>query len=839
MFLSIARILLLPLAAAFAVTAFAGTTGGEINFSRDIQPILADNCYQCHGPDAGRRKAKLRLDTQDGAMGNAGKAQDHKAIVPGHPEQGTLIERVFSTDADEQMPPPDSNRKLTEAQKQLLKRWIAQGAVWGKHWALIPPERPPLPAIKDNHWPINAVDHFILARLEREGLSPSPDAPKETLIRRVTLDLTGLPPTLQEVDAFLMDQSPTAYETVVDRLLASPRYGERMVWEWLDAARYADTNGYQGDNTRTMWPWRDWAIQALNDNMPFDQFTIEQLAGDLLPAATTQQKVATGFCRNHMINGEGGSIPEENRVTYVMDQTETVSILWLGLTVGCARCHDHKFDPITQKDYYSLSAFFNNTPVDGSGGSGQTEPVVAVKTPEQQAKLASLDAGLKDAAARVVELETKSFPFPPGKTIAEAAKLAKLPGNLLAAIKSPPDRRDPALIREMVSRLKATEPAYIAAVERFLQITDQKSQFIAALPRVMVMQEMPQARPTFVLVKGAYDKHADPVTAATPMALPPLSSDAPRNRLALARWLVSPGHPLTARVSVNRLWQQFFGFGLVKTVEDFGVQGEKPVHPELLDWLATEFIAGDWNVKAMHRLIVTSRTYRQSSKTTPDRTERDPENRLLARGVRFRLPAFMLRDQALAVSNLLVEKVGGPPVKPYQPSGIWEEATFGQIKFEQDHGDSLYRRSVYTFWRRIVGPTEFFDTAARQTCSVKSSRTNTPLQALTTLNDTTYVEAARVLAQRVMTQGGESSESRIDLAWRLMTSRHPTLQEQAIMFASLNRLRAQYRADPAAGAKLLRVGESPRNEKLDPAEHAAYTGLCLAILNLDEAMTKE
>ena len=811
----------------------------KIDFSRDIQPILADNCYHCHGPDAGRRKAMLRLDTHDGAMGNVTKAQDHKAIVPGHPDEGTLVDRIFSTDADEQMPPPDSNRKLNEAQKGLLKRWITEGAVWGNHWALIPPQRPPLPAVNDNQWPINAIDHFIQSRLEREGITPSPDAPKEALIRRVTLELTGLPPTPVEVESFLHDPRTDAYERVVDRLLASPRYGERMVWEWLDAARYADTNGFQGDNTRTMWPWRDWAINALNANMPYDQFTIEQIAGDQLPNPTVNQKVATGFCRNHMINGEGGSIPEENRVTYVMDQTETISTVWLGLTVGCARCHDHKFDAISQKDYYSLSAFFNQTPVDGGGGSGQTAPVIDFTTTPEKEKLKSLQAATKEAAATLAALEKKLFTFPEGKSISDSPRLAGISGSTANTLKQPPEQRYLPSFREIIPKLKDTEPQYIATVEKFLKVFDEQRNYDGNLPRVMVMQDMPKPRDTFILVKGAYDKHADKVNAATPGALPPLADDVPVNRLALARWLVSPGHPLTARVTVNRMWQQFFGIGLVKTVDDFGVQGEKPIHPELLDWLATEFIATDWNVKAMQRLILTSHAYRQSSKMTAETFERDPENRLLARGPRMRLPAFMLRDQALSVAGLLVEKVGGAPVKPYQPPGIWEEATFGFIKFEQDHGDSLYRRSVYTFWRRIVGPTEFFDTAARQSCSVKLSHTNTPLHALTTLNDTTFVESARAMAQRVMLESSQSPMARIDFAWRLLMARDPNTRERSYLMATLNRLKTQYSTDPAAAKKLLCVGESKRDEHLDPVEHAAYTGVCLAILNLDEAMTKE
>ncbi len=600
-----------------------------IDFNRDVQPILSDNCYHCHGPDAAQRKAHLRFDLLDPKQGPFVDHDGQQAIVPGHPEQSLLIARILSEDEDEKMPPARSHRQLSAAQVEVLKAWVQQGAKWGQHWSLVPPVKAEPPAVNDAAWPRNAIDRFILARLEREGLSPSPEAPRATLIRRVTLDLTGLPPTPAEVDAFVADASPDAYEKLVDRLFASPRYGERMVWEWLDAARYADTNGYQGDNTRTMWPWRDWAIRAFNENMPYDQFTIRQLAGDLLPDATPEEKLATGFCRNHMINGEGGRIAEENRVEYVMDQVETTGTVWLGLTVGCCRCHDHKFDPITQKEYYQLFAFFNNTPVTGAGGAGQTAPVVDFSTPQQRATAKELDEAVAAAAAEVTRLENETFTFPKGGTIADAPKLASLSGNIVGTLKQPPEKRYLPSFREIIPKLRDTEPTYIAAVERFFAATDKRTQFSTVVPRVMVMEEMKKPRPTFVLVKGAYDKPADPVTAGTPAVLPPLPADAPHDRLALARWLVSPDHPLTSRVTVNRFWQQFFGYGLVKTVDDFGAQGEKPVHPELLDWLARDFIESEWDVKRLHRLIVTSAAYRQSSKVTPALFERDPENRLL------------------------------------------------------------------------------------------------------------------------------------------------------------------------------------------------------------------
>jgi len=824
----------------------------RINFSREILPVLSDNCFSCHGPDEKNRKARLRLDTHEGAL----RVKDGVAVIaPGRSTASELVRRITSPDEDDVMPPPKSNRKLTPAQIELLKRWIDQGAEWGRHWAYEVAQRPAVPNIKNSKFKIqNPIDNFILARLGQEGLSPAPEAPRETLIRRVTLDLTGLPPTPPEVEAFLKDRSKDAYEKLVDRLLASPRYGERMVLEWLDAARYADSNGYQGDSTRTMWPWRDWVIDALNRNLPYDQFTIEQLAGDLLPKATREQKIATGFNRNHMINGEGGRIAEENRIDYLVDQTDTLATVWLGVTLGCARCHDHKFDPFTQKEYYQLLAYFNNTPVNGAGGSGQTKPVLDFTTPEDSRRLAELQAHIKDAAQAVEALEKDLFPREPDQQPAASARAAELSGNVINELKRSPAQRGVDGLREMINVFKAGEPKYADALAKLRKTIEERANFDAALPRVMVMEEMARPRDTFVLIKGAYDKPTDKVSAGVPAILPPLPAGAPNNRLALAKWLVAPENPLTARVTVNRYWQLFFGTGLVKTVDDFGVQGERPSHPELLDWLATEFMQGSarvspethpreaadgaWNVKRLIKMIVMSATYRQSSKVTPALLERDPANRLLARGPRFRLSSFALRDQALYAGGLLVEKTGGPPVRPYQPPGIWEEATFGKISYQQDHGENLYRRSLYTFWRRIVGPTMFFDSASRQNCTVKAQRTNTPLHALATLNDITYVEAARALAERVML-AAPKADARIETAFRLATSRKPTGAEKKILLRRLHALQSQYAADPDAAFKLLQVGESKRNEKLDAVEHAAYTGVCSLVLNLDETITKE
>jgi hypothetical protein len=806
----------------------------EITFSRDILPILSDNCFLCHGPDAKTRKADLRLDVQDDAL----RTKD-PVIIPGKSSESELLIRVTSTDAEELMPPRKSGKTLSPAQIDVLRKWIDGGAKWGKHWSFEPPLRPVPPAITDTSWPRTPIDRFILARLEKEGLKPSPIAEKTTLIRRLSLDLTGLPPTINDVDAFVADNAPDAYERLVDRLLASPHYGERMVWEWLDAARYADSNGYQGDSERTMWPWRDWAVDALNRNLPFDEFTVWQLAGDLLPNASHEQKLATGFARNHAINGEGGRIPEENRVDYVMDMVETTGTVWLGLAMNCCRCHDHKFDQLTQRDYYSLFAYFNQTPVDGGNGSPQTPPVLECPTPNQSAKRQTLNDALVSATRQLDEIEARLFPRPAGEPASDSPKASVLKPEIVELLKLAPGARNRGQIEQMANQWLNAEPSYAALLKAQREAIDARDALNRSVPRVMVMEDMPKSRDSFLLARGSYEKPGEKVTADVPKSLSALPSDAPRNRLALARWLVSPENPLTARVTVNRLWQQFFGIGLVKTSEDFGVQGERPSHPELLDWLATELVRTGWDVKALHRLIVTSAAYQQSSRVTPVLFERDPQNRLLARGPRFRLPAWMIRDQALAASGLMVQSVGGPPVNPYQPTGVWEEATFGTKRYRQDSGDALYRRSLYTFWRRIVGPTEFFDSAARQTCVVRPTRTNTPLHALTTLNDVTYVEAARALAERVLKSAGSSPDERIALAFRLILARLPSASELEVLRASLERTRAQFARDPEAVRKYLSQGESQRDPKLDPAEHAAYAALGLAIFNLDEALAKE
>ncbi len=800
-----------------------------IAFSRDIRPILAGHCFKCHGPDEASREAELRLDTEEGAR----KALETEGGVT------KLLGRITSHDPDLVMPPPDAKKPLKPAQIQLLTRWVEAGAAWGSHWAFEPLVAAVVPESAPDQAALlrNPIDHFVQARLAARGVLPSPEASRETLIRRATLDLTGLPPTPEEVDAFVSDTSDDAWEKVVDRLLSSPAYGERMAWSWLDAARYADSNGYQGDNERTMWPWRDWVIDAFNRNLPYDDFTVWQLAGDLLPEATFEQKLATGFCRNHMINGEGGRIAEENRVDYVLDMSETTGTVWLGLTMNCCRCHDHKFDPLTQHDYYRLSAFFNQTPVDGGGGNAQTPPVLEAPSSEQRQRVAEIEAQLAEVSQRMRQRE----------------KELDSSNSLIPVAQIPDEKPTPEQREQVAAAHRATDPAYAALLAEQETLKKSAADLQGSIPKVMVMQDMPEPRKTWVLTRGIYSKHGDEVTANVPEKLPQLPAGETINRLALARWIVSDDNPLTARVTVNRFWQQFFGIGLVKTTEDFGVQGEIPIQQDLLDWLAADFRQHGWDVKRLIRQIVTSHTYRQTSRIATRHAgtqnasgethglsyEDDPENRYLSRGPRFRLPSWVLRDQALAAGGLLVRDMGGPPVKGYQPAGVWEETTFGRKQYEQDHGDALFRRSLYTFWRRIIAPTMFFDNATRQTCTVKSFRTNTPLHALLTLNDVTFVESARALAEHVLMAEIADDTGRLDAIFRRLLARRATDSEKTILLAAVIRSRGEFQADPDAAMKLLAIGESKRNEQLDSIEHAVWTSLALAVMNLDEALTKE
>ncbi|MDA0835029.1 MAG: DUF1553 domain-containing protein [Planctomycetota bacterium] len=806
-----------------------------IDFNREIRPILSDNCFICHGPDAATRVSEWRLDRKESAFADLG---GYTAIIAGDASNSPLHQRISSNDSEQIMPPADSGKKLTLEQIELIKRWIDQGAEWREHWAYVAPVRPTVPAVIDTSWARQPFDKFILAIIEQEGMKPASEANRETLIRRVTLDLTGLPPTIDEIDEYLADDSPDAYEKVVDRLLGSPRFGERMVIEWLDAARYSDTNGYQTDGTRAMWPWRDWAIEAYNANMPFDQFTIEQLAGDLLTEPTLEQKIATGFNRNHMLNGEGGRIAEESRVDYVVDRVETTSTVWMGLTLGCGRCHDHKYDPFSQKEFYELYAFFNN--IDETGAvdrrSSTAAPTIELPTPAQERQINDETKQVEQSQSRLNERsELLKSQQPEWEANVDRQTL---PEDIQTILDIASDKRSEEQQQKLTAHFLDSDVERIELTKQLDEARKKLDETKRSVLITMIMEERAEPRETFILDRGAYDKPTEKVERGVPAILPHIPDNEPVNRLGLAKWLMAPSHPLTARVTVNRLWQRIFGLGLVRTPEDFGVQGEPPTHPELLDWLAVQF-SSHWDVKLFIRQLVTSATYRQSSYATPEGLDRDPENRLWARGLRFRVNSFTLRDQALAISGLLAERTGGPPVRPYQPPGIWEDFSLGKITYVQDHGPNLYRRSLYTFWRRSVSPTMMFDTSPRQVCTVRQVRTNSPLQSLTLMNDITFVEAARVFAERLMLIPFENDAMRVTHAFRMVTSRQPDDVELQILIGALSRFRNEYHADLPAAEKLVSIGEASRNTSLDIAEHAAMTALSSLLLNLDEALNRE
>ena len=1065
-----------------------------VDFAREVRPILSENCFTCHGPDEASRQRDLRLDVAEGPFADRG-AFGGPVVIPGNADESLLIHRVTATEDRVRMPyrlglntpvmPGAAEDALSPGEIETLRLWIDQGAEWQSHWAFVPPERPSLPPVADTEWGRNPIDRFVLSSLEAQGLGPAPEADRTTLLRRVTLDLTGLPPSEGEVAAFLNDDSPDAYENAVDRMLGSTAFGERMAVEWLDGARYADSSGYQTDAPRSMWRYRDWVIDAYNRNMPFDQFTIEQLAGDMLPDATLDQRIATAFNRNHSQNGEGGIVPEEFLVENVVDRISTTGTVWMGLTLGCARCHDHKFDPLSQREFYELFAFFNNVPERGKAFKyGNSPPMITAPTDEQFTELAELDeefAAAREAFAALTteasdaqreweaslaaagdvdwvlrdkllvhhpldgdiagvytsepvflspnvtsdvrgdqEAELAELPvnvklvdgqphFVPGR-IGEAASFdgqrfidagdianftyndpfsvaawihptsgdgvivsralagdqgergwglylagGKLQVNLserwqddgvrvetrdalpvgdwVHVLMTYDGKRVPASFRVYVNGesqeltpqidginnpMRTREPLRIGAsglppensggtdsAPRFQGLIDDVRVYTQALTpaqaavvatadsltaianipaadrtagqaeklrlafldqyapeeiqeawraargleraraelwdnfqTVMVMEEMDPPRDTFLLVRGAYDVPGEQVSPGVPAVLPPLPEGGENDRLAFARWLVEPDHPLTARVTVNRFWQMLFGTGIVKTAENFGLQGEFPSHPELLDWLATRFIDSGWDVKSILREIVTSATYRQASAVTPEQLESDPENRMLARGPRLRLPAQMIRDQALTVAGLLVDRVGGPSVKPYQPEGLWDQAS---QRYDQSEGDDLYRRSLYTYWKRTLAPPSMltFDSSTRETCIVRTDRTNTPLQALNLMNDVTYVEAARRVAERMMTEGGATPEQRVAFAYRLTTAHRPRPEAHDVLSSAFHDYLERYQADRAAALGLVSVGESPRDETLDIAELASYTMVASMILNLDRTITKD
>ena len=828
---------LIPLCASSSA-ALAASESETPDFSREVLPLLSDRCFKCHGPDKGSRKGRLRLDVREAATR---EKRSGAAIVPGLPDESALVERILAEDEDDLMPPADSNLRLTEAEKKTLVDWIRGGAPYATHWSFRPIPPVAVPETGESQWPENPIDHFILRRLQQERLEPNPRANRYTLIRRLSLDLRGLPPTPEAADAFVADESPEAWERLVDGLLAEASFGQRIAQDWLDLARYADTNGYQGDQTRSMWPWRDWVVDAIARDLPFDEFSIWQLAGDLLPDASLEQRLATGFARNHMINGEGGRIPEENRVDYVMDMAETAGTAWLGLTFNCCRCHDHKFDPLSRRDYYALTAFFNQTPVDGSGGSGHTEPTLRVPDSSQERELERL-ASERDAALAKLERIERAASEEDASTASSGPETDGTIEAVREALSRAPRDREDDHWKPLIASITPRDASYEALVEQYRKRRKAHDELRAALPRVMVLEELPEKRRrrTYLLELGLYNKRQDEVEADVPESLPALLESERADRLALARWFFAEDNPLVARVVVNRIWQRHFGTGLVKTPEDFGTQGERPSHPQLLDWLAGEFRRSGWSLKHLTRLIVTSATWRQSSALRPELLERDPANRLLARAPRHRLDSWMIRDLALAASGLLVHRLGGPSVFPYQPEGVWADASFDKFRYPRDEGDKLYRRSLYTFWRRIVGPTVFFDAASRQYCTVTKTRTNTPLHALTTLNDTTYVEAARVLGTRVLEELPSASDAdRLTRLFRRVLIRPPRAEESAALAASLARFRAHFEAREDAARELLSVGHRSAPESLEAREAAAWTALANVLLNLDEALSKE
>ncbi|MAI74483.1 MAG: hypothetical protein CMM01_26800 [Rhodopirellula sp.] len=1008
----------------------------QVDFSRDILPLLSENCFQCHGPDEATREAGLRLDQRDGILAQADSGL--AAVVPESAENSELVKRIISADPDLLMPPPESGKKLSATDIKRLKQWIDTGAEWSVHWAYEKPESQELPSPTGTWKHNNPIDLFIHQGLKESGLSPSKKAGKETLIRRATLDLTGLPPTIAEIDQFLADDSPDAFEGVLDRVMESPAYAEHMTRIWLDAARYADTHGLHLDNERSIWPYRDWVIDAFQNNMPFDQFTVEQIAGDLLPEPTLQQRIATGFNRCNVTTSEGGSIDDEYYVRYAVDRVETTSTVWLGLTSGCAACHDHKFDPLTQKEFYQMfSYFFSLTERAMDGNNLLPPPVVKVPSDEQtalktkyQQKVTDLNSGIKErldnieyedalADAMLGELEQGDAiwfddALPPGAkpqgdgpyqwkfvTAPEhpvhsgknssvrtgtgltqhffdgANPKLKLgnPGRLFAYVyldpENPPEtiqlqfndgswnhraywgadkahgagqtgaanfhagelpetgkwirleidaasvglkpeseingwaftqvggtvHWDAAGVVSLQSlpaeklsslnlwkqyRKKVTSPPIPAEIQKILDLEPEKqtedqhrkieeyylqnvhpehadsfakirkdlddtkkalADVEKSIPSTLVMEDRTEPRQAHVLERGQYTEKRDAVSSAVPQWIAPLPEGAPNNRLGLASWLVSPENPLTARVTVNRFWLQHFGMGLVKTAEDFGIQGEQPSHPELLDWLALQFVQSGWNIKEFHKLIMMSATYQQSSNVTPQQLQKDPDNRLLSRGPRYRLDAEVIRDNALATSGLLVRDVGGKSVRPYQPSGLWKAVGFGGSNtsvFAQDKGEKLYRRSMYTFWKRTSPPPSMstFDAPDRETCQVRRARTNTPLQSLVLMNDVQFVEAARKLAERVLLEGGSTPPEQFAFAFRTTTSRFPESYERDSLMQLYKEYFQEFQSTPENAEKLLSTGESARDSKLPAADLAAWTMICHLLLNLSETVTQ-
>lgn len=941
----------------------------RVSFGRDVKPILSQHCFKCHGPDVATAAAGLRLDTFEGATK---PSSGRPAIVPGKPEASRLLTRVGHKEKALQMPPPDGGvPALTPEQIDVLRRWIQQGAKYEAHWSFVAPKRPLVPAVSDYRWPRNLVDRFVLAKLDRAGMKPEPEADRDTLAMRAALTLTGLAPTPEQLAAFRADRGEGAYERFVDRLLASPAYGEHMARYWLDAVRYGDTHGLHLDNERGIYPYRDWVVQAFNKDLPFDQFTEWQIAGDMLEKPTTEQLVATGYVRMNPTSAEGGAIEEEFLARNTFDRVDTTSTVFLGLSVACARCHDHKYDPIKQNDYYGLYAFFNSTedkPLDDN--ALLPPPVIRAATPEDETKLAQMNREMDALAAKVVVNDAVSWmgkryvPSPigsgwemagpyPGESF-DAAFANPKPGEpgqpdavwkpakfelgkplealngrdnsavyIRGVVQSPAARHmtlrvmsddgvkiwlngklvhDKKVLRGLTTETDSVEvdlqagpntivakvvnatggdglslrfgdpigeriekaltaykkdpnPAAQEDVRRaFLEIgpdspeavryravQKERDAFEASIPMTLIAKEMPKPRPTFILKRGEYNLKGDPVTRHLPPALGSLPNGAKADRLSLAKWMTSRANPLVARVFVNRVWQQHFGTGIVKTAEDFGSQGEWPVNPELLDYLAVTFMENGWSVKQLHRMIVTSAAFRQSSRVSKEKAERDPENRLVSRGPRYRLDAEVIRDRALEAGGLLLDRIGGKGFKPYQPDGLWEAIAFDSsntAKYVRDHGDTIYRRSLYLFWKRTSPHPVMlnFDAPMRESCTVRRSRTNTPLQALTTLNEPAFLEASRTMAERILRQPGDDA-AHLARAYQIAFGRSPSTTEQRLLSSALERYRDRYRGDLPGAEKLLKVGDAPRSKAIPIGEHAAWMLLCSTLMNTDEFLT--
>jgi hypothetical protein len=816
----------------------SGDAKPKVDFSRDVRPILSRSCFQCHGQDEAKRAKDLRLDRRESAVKPLKNGDT--AIVAGDPDSSELIFRITEEDETIRMPPKKSGGRLSPGEIEILRRWIEQGAEYTLHWALIAPVAQPLPAVREQAWARNGIDSWILARLEKERLKPAPEADRHSILRRLSLDLRGLPPSPQEVERFVQDSAPDAFERAVDRFLNDPAYGERWARMWLDLARYADSAGLGSDPLRPhIWRYRDWVIDAFNRNVPYDQFTIAQMAGDLLPKPTLAQRMATAFHRNTMTNTEGGTDDEEFRVAAIKDRVDTTMQVWMGLTMGCAKCHSHKYDPISQQEYYSFYAFLNQTE---DNDQPDEKPVLPVPTPEIAERVKQLDGRIaalrKKLEASTPELDTSQSRWESSIGAANAPARKSIPKEIIAILEAPAAKRTKTQVESLGRYFRSVAPELKSVRDEIAKLEKAKPA-IPALP-VMVELSPGQRRVTRLLRKGNFLDPGERVEPAVPRALHPYPGGAPLNRLGLAQWLVDAKNPLTARVAANRAWAQLFGAGLVETEEDFGTQGEPPSHPELLDWLAVQYQKSGWNSKALVRMMVTSATYRQSSKTTPALLEKDPRNRLLGRASRVRLDAEMVRDQALSVSRLLCRKLGGPSVFPPQPDGLWQAAFNGERTWATSQGDDRYRRGLYTFWRRTVPYPSMatFDAPSREVCAIKRVRTNTPLQSFVTLNDPVYVEAAQALARRIVREGGASVESRARYGFELCLCRPPR-PEQVEPLVSLYAAEAKrYRKDRASALALATNPLGPLPPGADAADLAAWTTVTNVLLNLDGVLTK-